>query len=578
MTRFAIGLILLTSFSARLVFPTDDAQYRHPNALAINDSDTKLLTANSKSGSISVVDLHTGRVSENLIGGSPRDIVSIGKDHYVVVDFDRHQLIEFKLGSDDKVKIIHRVPVAKYPHRVIHASESDRIFVSSLWSRRVTCLTRTDQASAYRTVKTIDFEFAPREMVFIGNKNRMIVGSNFGGRLAVVNCDKNVIESVHRTTGHNIRGLGMGKENATVLVSHQMLNELAHTSRNDIHWGLLMSNDLRWIKTDAFLQQESELYQSSHMHPLGKEGHAAGDPGRLAFSGNHKVVVTISGTNEIAFGREEDFWLKRVKVGRRPVDVKIDSNSRYAYVANSFDDSISVFDLQRNEVSKTISLGRLRPLSQTEQGEQLFFDASISHDGWMSCHSCHTDGHTNGALNDNFTDGSFGAPKQVLSLLGRKDTEPLAWNGKTASFEQQIRNSIASTMKSKDEPEDKTVKLLTRYVESLSPPPSLASARDQLNTEQLDAGRKIFNDFGCASCHQPPTFTTPETYDVGLKDELGKTQFNPPSLLGVSQRTSFFHDSRGRSLTEVVTKYRHKIPDSAKEKELKLLIRFLQSL
>ena len=48
----------------------------------------------------------------------------------------------------------------------------------------------------------------------------------------------------------------------------------------------------------------------------------------------------------------------------------------------------------------------------------------------MSCHSCHTDGHTNGQLNDNLSDfKTFGAPKRVLSLLGKRDTMPLAWNG-----------------------------------------------------------------------------------------------------------------------------------------------------
>ena len=55
--------------------------------------------------------------------------------------------------------------------------------------------------------------------------------------------------------------------------------------------------------------------------------------------------------------------------------------------------------------------------------------AKLAHDGWFSCHSCHTDGHTNSRLNDSLGDGSFGAPKRVLSLLGVNDTAPWAWNG-----------------------------------------------------------------------------------------------------------------------------------------------------
>ena len=36
----------------------------------------------------------------------------------------------------------------------------------------------------------------------------------------------------------------------------------------------------------------------------------------------------------------------------------------------------------------------------------------------MSCHSCHTDGHTSGRLADTLGDDTFGTPKRVLSLLG----------------------------------------------------------------------------------------------------------------------------------------------------------------
>ena len=60
-------------------------------------------------------------------------------------------------------------------------------------------------------------------------------------------------------TAHNIRGLHLADQDSMLVATHQMLNELAHTSRNDIHWGLLMSNDLRWIPVEAFLQKKRPL-------------------------------------------------------------------------------------------------------------------------------------------------------------------------------------------------------------------------------------------------------------------------------------------------------------------------------
>ena len=120
------------------------------------------------------------------------------------------------------------------------------------------------------------------------------------------------------------------------------------------------------------------------------------------------VVVTLGGVGEIAFGKYEDFSLQRVRVGRRPVDAAIDDKSNVAYVANMFSESISVVDLETRHVRKTISLGPTRYLTLAEKGELLFHDGRLSHDSWMSCNSCHTNGHTNGMLNDNFSDGSFG--------------------------------------------------------------------------------------------------------------------------------------------------------------------------
>ena len=77
-------------------------------------------------------------------------------------------------------------------------------------------------------------------------------------------------------------------------------------------------------------------------------------------------------------------------------------------MANTLGDSVSVVDLAKGTVLKEISLGRQSPLGPAERGEQLFYDARLSLEGWFSCHSCHSDGHSNGRLNDNLGDGGFG--------------------------------------------------------------------------------------------------------------------------------------------------------------------------
>jgi hypothetical protein len=65
---------------------------------------------------------------------------------------------------------------------------------------------------------------------------------------------------------------------------------------------------------------------------------------------------------------------------------------------------------------------------------------------------------------------------------------------------------------------------------------------------------------------------------VGLRDELGETRFNPPSLRGVGQRDRLFHDNRAAGLESVFTRHRHQLDAELSNDDLRDLLRFLRSL
>jgi cytochrome c peroxidase len=314
------------------------------------------------------------------------------------------------------------------------------------------------------------------------------------------------------------------------------------------------------------------------MHPLGEANSATGDPSALVVSAKGTVVVTLGGVGELAIGAEDDFSLYRLRLERRPTALTITSDSRQAFVANTFSDSISVVDLDEREVVQDISLGPKPPLTLADRGELLFYDATLSHDSWMSCNSCHTDGHTNGMLNDNFNDKSFGAPKRILSLLGRADTAPFRWNGSAPNLDAQVRQSIETTMQSDHEPKDQHVEALIAYLKTLPPPPSIDEVRGRSVTQAIMRGRAIFESENCVRCHIPSQFTSPETYDVGIHDKLGNKRFNPPSLIGVGQRGPYFHDNRAETLEEVFATHGHQLEKDLSDEELRDLIAFLRSL
>lgn len=554
---------------------------RRPLALQFSGDGKTLYVANQQSGTISVIDAASKKVvGETAVGKRLSSLAALpGSNLLLATDEAAHELILLEAGPDQPLAVKQRLKVSPYPVSVLPAADGKRCFVASLWSRRLAAIDITHDADKPLVLaRQVDLSFPPREQTLLKKENKLVVADAFGGRLAFFDPADLSQQVAKEFPGHNIRGLGASNDGQKILVAHQMLNDLAHTIQNDVHWGMLMSNDLRWLKVESALAGGKELYFGAHMHPLGEPGKGSGDPGGLDMSAGGTVVVTLSGINQVSLGKEDDFSLYRVPVGRRPVAVKIAPSGSEAFVANMFDDSISVVSLADREATATISLGTQPELTLVQRGEVLYHDATLSHDGWMSCSSCHPGGHANGQLNDNLSDLSFGAPKRVLSLLGQKETAPYAWNGKMKDFAAQIRSSLEKTMQSDEEPREDQVLSIAAYLATLELPPPVDELRGTQDKAAIARGQKIFEQHDCARCHAPPTYTTPDVYDVGLKDKEGNKQFNPPSLRGLSHRGPFFHDGSAKTLEEIFSQRKHPSDSSYEAEEVQDLVEFLRSL
>jgi len=551
---------------------------RRPTALTFSADGSRLVVANRDSGTISVIDLAAIKVAAEIpIAKRLSDLVAIpGSSRLLATDEAAHELLLLE-AKDNCVRVLGRLPVSPYPVSVRLSADGQQATVASLWSRRLTFVEVKDGLEI-RPTNVLDLPFAPRCQLPLAGRDKLIVADSFGARLALVKPSTGKLLDTRQFPGHNVRGMRTSPDGKMLIVAHQMLNDLAHSIRNDIHWGLLMSNDLRWLEVDSVLAGGKKLYYGAHIHPLGDPGKGGGDPGGLDVAADGTVCVSLAGVDQVAFGKENDFSMQRVRVGRRPTAVRLSPDCRRAYVANTFDDSISVVDLAAAEVTATIPLGPQPELTQAQQGELLFYDARLSHDGWMSCHSCHSDGHANGEKNDNLSDASFGAPKRVLSLLGVKDTLPLAWNGQVQTLRRQIENSLDKTMQ-RDEPLPlEQVQAIAAYVETLENPPPVAELRGTVNQPAIDRGRAVFAKHDCGSCHAAPTYTTRDAYDVGLPDALGNKQFNPPSLRGLSHRGPFFHDASAETVEDIFLKHGHPSAAGYSADEVRDLAAFLLSL
>jgi cytochrome c peroxidase len=598
-----VGVEIVQSGDAITVLPESEPAYRVPVELVWQRD--HLFVANSRTGTVSCLDPDAGKVIAEWAVAESLSGMAEWRDGLLLLDDSQHRLIWTTRHPDHgNLESALSIEVPQYPVDVAVSADESTVAVSSLWSRQLTLL--KGQPDGLRIEHVIDLPFAPRSLMFLPN-GTLVVADAFGGHLALVDTATGKRLEQHYVYGHNIRGLGLNRRDHTLLVACQSLDPGAFTSYERIFWGVVMQNGLYSLPLTPLLSKAEDTvnskdtvksddpgnsiveepkydgpsYVSQQRYPLGTPSIGSGDPGAIAVTENDTTLVLISGVNQVAFRTASHLPFERLRTGRRPESICLDKVQKRAFIANRFEDSITVVSLasESPSIESTIPLGTTRELSAVEQGEQAFFDATVSLDGWFSCHSCHTDGHTNGQRADTFGVEDRGAPKKVVSLLGTGSTGPWAWNGSKSRLEEQIRTSLIISMQTQTPSEQLPIEPLAAYLQSLPPAPSIREARRVPVAESvLKLAAQDFDSTGCRSCHAGKAFTSEGTFDVGIHDEMGETIFNPPSLRGVSQRAPYFHDGRAMSLEDVLKSSHHDAASPLTEEQIQRLTQLLETL
>jgi DNA-binding beta-propeller fold protein YncE len=558
--------IVCVLFASRNATSNSDEKplLRRPVALVLSRTGDRLFVGN-RSGTISVVDTVGRRLlAEIRVGKSIADLSATADGRLLLaVDEVAGELIVLA-PREDALRVEQKIPVAPSPVVVRADADGSRWYLASLWSRRVTVIEHGEMR------RVVEVPFAPRLLLPL-TAAKLLVADSFGGGLAVIDTITGKVEMAQTLDAHAYRGLVRAGDR--VLLAHQVLLPRTPTTAEEMHWGNVVHQVVRSLPLAGLLTPGADILRGGELRPLGEPGRGAADPSGLAVAADGTIVVTLGGVGEITFGREGELSWPRLEVGRRPTAVTLSADGRRAFVADTSNDAVVFVDLPAHKVEATVSLGRQPEPTAAERGERLFYDARLAREGWMSCHSCHTDGHSNGGLSDTLSDGGFGAPKRVLTLLGVKDTGPWTWVGGSPDLAGQVHKSVKTTMRSLRVRDDQ-VRDLTAYVQTLAPPPPAREADEA----SVGRGRAVFQREACANCHAPPTYTTPKTYDVGLHDEAGNTAFNPPSLRGVGQAGPYFHDGRAATLEEVFERHHHPGRTQLTRGEVDDLANFLRSL
>lgn len=561
---------LLLGVVTSLAAQQADRQVVRPTAIVTGNQPDSILVADSAQGRlIRVHSRGVRRDSVDKIGESLVDLARLGGNRFIAIDRTLRQLIGFR--CDARVTVTQRDVLAVVPSRVAvsdpgPATDAKHVAcVTSRWSQAVQ-MVRLSEDDRSRVSPSISLGFEAHEVLPLPN-GRFLVADAFAGRLAVIDSESQSVESTQTLRGHNIRGLALTLDGSTVLVSHQILSRVARSDLDDVHWGSLMQNVLSRVPIDALSRAPADFHRSVRHVQLGDTGRGFADPTGIVALPDGFAVLS-GGARQLSV-YNSGLLMHQLAVGRRPTRAISLSADRLA-VTNEHDGTLSIISLADGVNTKTIELAEAA--SAVSEGEAAFYDASLSHDSWMTCNSCHVDAHTPGLRADTFGDNSFGDAKLIPSLLGANETPPYGWLGNKPQLSDQIAATVSLTMHAKDaRPE--VLAHLVDFVEQLEfvPTPRAHSAA-------VDAGRRLFTALKCNECHVAPTFTSGAVHDVGLKDATGNHTFNPPSLRGLRHRRTYFHDARAASLEAVFREHRHQLSTDLSDEDLQRLLTYLNSL
>jgi mono/diheme cytochrome c family protein len=535
-----------------------------------------------KTGELLTVDVERRRMVDGLVTGQGIDGLLYDRSQNLLVTWHRKDSqVRCWSRRDQRWISLATIDTPMDPRSVLWQKGTSRLWVACGWARQIACyaITRVGEQLSSELEGLTDCQFNPGKLCLLEDSGRLLVADAFGGSLGMLDTKTQRWAGRHDFLGQAIAQM-QPTSDGRLLMLHGSLNPTSQTIQNDIHWGVLMANDLRWMEVDRLVSQQGEnIYSGSRVHPVGVPTRGAGELTSFQTNVEGRIAVTIGGMDQVAIGSEDAYTFQYLPVGDYPVDCRFSPEGRSLWVLNAFSDSLTQIDLQQGAVLDELMLSPQRALSEAEEGELHFHDATLSHDGWMSCASCHVDGHGNGVLVDTLGDGHYGAPKRVLSLLGLRGTEPFGWTGKDANLKDQIERSIASTMHRDSPASPEVLDQLVAFCESLPAAPGLRVARRLAEGPEVARGKMLFEQWDCVRCHQGTLYTSSKPEGIELEDERGNRWFSPPSLKGVSQRAPvFFHAGIHRTLAEVIRDARHSGLERLDPEDVADLVAFLESL
>ncbi len=426
-------------------------------------------------------------------------------------------------------------------------------------------------------------------------------GVNTGGEIfkvataSMVVVDTIVLQHSEDADAEN-QGRGVPNYLGAMAIAPDGVSARVPSKKDNIARGTLRSGgNLNFQNTVRAISSRIDMGTGAEDHPYRIDHDNASIATDIAYDAfGIYAFVALETSRELAVVDVHDNTeLFRIDVGRAPQGVAVSPDGSRLYVNNFMDRTVSVLDLSDLQTTGAWNVTTVAEMQAVANealaadvllGKQLFYDARdtrLAFDRYLSCAVCHNDGGGDGRIWD--LTGMGEGLRNTISLTGRSGAQgPLHWSenfDEVQDFEGQIRTLSAGTglmsnadfaVGTRSEPlgDPKAgisadLDALAAYVESLTTFAVSPHRNDDGSlTTAAVAGRQVFQDAGCDSCHSEPDFTDSapaNLHDIGtIKPTSGMRLGGPldgidtPTLRGVWSTAPYLHDGSAATLAEAV--------------------------
>ncbi len=597
-----------------------------------------LWAANPDTNTVGVVDVASrARVAEVPVGKSPRSVAVAPDGRVWVVNKDSATISIVNASTRQVVQTVN-LPRASRPHGLVFAPGGSAYVVLEGSGQ----LLKLDPSSgAQQAVLAVGAN--PRHVSVSADGATLLVSrfitpplpgegtatvdtSSAGGEVVVVNAatmaiSKTIVLRHSDKADTEIQGSGIPNYLGAAVISPDGKAAWVPSKQDNIKRGTLRNGqNLNFQNTVRAIS--SRIDMGALAEDLGKrvdhDNSSVGSAAVFHPSGAY-LFVALETSRQVAVvdpvgGRE----LFKVDVGRAPQALSVSADGGWLYVQNYMDRSVSVLDLSplvrhgelRVDASASVASVGIETLApQVLLGKQLFYDARdprLARDAYMSCASCHNDAGHDGRVWDltGFGEGL----RNTVALKGRAGMGHgfLHWSAnfdEVQDFEKQIRDLAGGTglmsdalygagtrnqpLGDKKAGQSADLDALAAYLASLTAfdASPMRNADGSLTTAAA-AGKTVFQNANCASCHAGQAFTASGVasglQNIGtIKSSSGKrlgaalTGIDIPTLRDVWATGPYLHDGSAPTLAAAVQAH---AGNSVSGTDLSNLVAYLQQI